>query len=72
MASVRRRLPVWLHQVVGYLAGAVIIGFAVHAPSADGPLLLAGAALVVALAVLVGGVAYFWWQSRRGRQAGKV
>jgi hypothetical protein len=50
-----RRLPVWVHQAVAYLAGAVIVGFAVHAPSADGPLLLAGAGLVVALALLTKG-----------------
>jgi hypothetical protein len=51
----RRRLPAWLHQAVAYLAGAVIVGFAVHAPSADGPVLLAGAGLVVALALLTRG-----------------
>jgi hypothetical protein len=40
---------------VVYVAGAIVVGFAVHAPAADSGLLLAGAALVVALGVLMKG-----------------
>ena len=44
-----------MHQVVAYLSGAIVIGFAVHAPSADSAVLLAGAVLVLALGVLAKG-----------------
>lgn len=55
MATARRRVPVWVHQVVAYVAGAIIVGFAAHAPSADSALLLAGAAVAFALGLLMKG-----------------